>query len=430
MRRGAVALTVLATVANAQGSTPELRPIDMQRLRPADSRGLNMFESVKNDTIPFRGFVLRFGGAFLQSYQAVTHENKAAPRLVNNVDQNKLFTFGNGFNNSVANLYLDAQLADGIRVAMTTYLSARHHSETWVKDGYLLVDKSPIDNKIANKIMEKLTVRFGQFEVNYGDMHFRRTDNGQAMYNPFVGNLIMDAMTTEIGGELYFKHKDMFVMGGVTNGESKGLVTVPTRRTAAYLAKGGFDTKLNDDWRVRLTGSMYTISKANNNVLFSGDRAGSRYYYVMENTTATDVAQAWSGQLNPGFGRNVKAFVINPFVKFRGLEVFANIETADGRSWAEATDRSWKQNAYEAVYRVHDNKLYFGGRYNAVEGRLANMTNDVDINRVQVGGGWYITPNILLKLEAVDQKYNKFPTTDIRNGGRFKGIMVEGAVGF
>ena len=39
-------------------------------------------------------------------------------------------------------------------------------------------------------------------EINYGDAHFRRSDNGNAIYNPFVGNYIMDAFTTEIGGEV------------------------------------------------------------------------------------------------------------------------------------------------------------------------------------------------------------------------------------
>jgi hypothetical protein len=33
---------------------------------------------------------------------------------------------------------------------MTSYLSSRHHQETWVKDGYLQIDDSPIDNKVRN----------------------------------------------------------------------------------------------------------------------------------------------------------------------------------------------------------------------------------------------------------------------------------------
>ena len=60
--------------------------------------------------------------------------------------------------------------------------------------------------------MQIVTVRVGHFEINYGDAHFRRSDNGNAIYNPFVGNYIMDAFTTEIGGEVYLKaderHRD------------------------------------------------------------------------------------------------------------------------------------------------------------------------------------------------------------------------------
>ena len=64
--------------------------------------------------------------------------------MVNGVNANQLIEIGNGFNNSTANLYLHAQLAEGIRVQLTSYLSSRHHNETWVKDGFIQMDKSPI----------------------------------------------------------------------------------------------------------------------------------------------------------------------------------------------------------------------------------------------------------------------------------------------
>jgi hypothetical protein len=54
----------------------------------------------------------------------------------------------------------------------------------------------------------------------------------------------------------------------------------------------------------------------------------------------------------------------------------------------------------------------------------------VTVKRSQVGGGWFLTPNVLTKIEYVNQKYLDFPTTDIRNGGQFKGFMVEGVVAF
>ena len=127
---------------------------------------------------------------------------------------------GAGFNNAVANLYLNAQLAPGIRVALTTYLSSRHHNETWVKDGYLLIDESPIDVAPLNDAHE---VRDHQASATSRSTTATRTsaarDNGNAMYNPFVGNLIMDAFTTEIGGEVYLRTGGLLAMGGVTGGE-------------------------------------------------------------------------------------------------------------------------------------------------------------------------------------------------------------------
>ena len=89
---------------------------------------------------------------------------------------------------------------------------------------------------------------------------------------------------------------------------------------------------------MRLTGSVYATSKSINNTLYSGSRAGSRYYYVLENVNATESAQAWSGDLQPGFSRRVRAWVVNPFVKFQGLELFGNIEQAKGRKIVETSD--------------------------------------------------------------------------------------------
>jgi hypothetical protein len=150
----------------------------------------------------------------LQQFQTVDHSNTAAANVVNGVNQNQLADIGPGFNNAVANLYITAQLARGISVHMTSYLSSRHHSETWVKDGYLQIDESPLDVPVLNSIMRYTTIKFGEMELNYGDSHFRRTDNGNSIYNPFVGNLIMDAFTTEAGAEVYVQHNGFLAMGG------------------------------------------------------------------------------------------------------------------------------------------------------------------------------------------------------------------------
>ena len=403
---------------------------EIQYIRPADQRGLNIFEAPKEEGAPYEGFKLSLGGAFTQQYQNLTHQNSAAPKMVANVNQNQLIPIGQGFNNAVANLYLNAQLARGIRVALESYLSARHHQESWVKDGYFLIDGSPIENATLDKIMEYATLKVGHFEVNYGDAHFRRTDNGQAIYNPFVGNYIMDDFTTEIGAEAYLRNSGYIAMIGMTGGEVHGQVTAPGKRGPTYLAKLGFDKKPTENLRFRLTGSMYKTDRSVNNTLTSGDRAGSRYYDVLENTSSTETANAWSGAIQSKMGNMVTAFVVNPFLKYRGVEFFGNAETMTGAGAAELQRRTLRQYAGDLLYRFDSDHLYVGGRYNLVNGRLPGITNDISVNRTQLGGGWFVTPNVLAKLEWVNQKYNDFPTTDIRNGGQFKGVMIEGVVAF
>jgi hypothetical protein len=188
---------------------------------------------------------------------------------------------------------------------------------------------------------------------------------------------------------------------------------------------------LTDDLRVRLTGSMYKADKAMSNTLYGGDRAGSRYYWVMENTTATESANFTSGSINPGFRNKVTAFQMNPFVKYLGLEIFGVVERAEGKAAAEPTERIWNQYAVDTVYRfLPAEQLFVGVRYNKATGELAGVTGDVGADRWQAGGGWFITPSVLAKIEYVNQQYFGYPTTNIRNGGKFNGMMLEGVIAF
>ena len=407
------------------------RTIELQNVRPADQRGNNVFEAPKTSSVPFDGMKLSWGGAFMQEYQGLGHSNTAAPNVVAGVNTNQLIIIGHGFNNAVANLDLGVQLAQGIRINVTTYASARHHQETWVKDGYILMDASPIDQPILNTLMEKLTVKVGHFELNYGDQHFRRSDNGNAIHNPFVGNLLMDAFTTEIGAEVYYRSKGLLAMGAVTAGEIHGQLTAADRRSPAVIGKLGYDTGEDSTFRVRLTGSVFRQAHAANQTLYTGDRGGSHYYDVLENSTSTEVANAWSGNVRPGQSDNLTAYVLNPFVKLGGFEFFGNLETVTGKAFAETANRTWNQYDADLLYRFGPREqAYVGGRYNVANGALVGVANSVSVNRSALAFGWFVTPALLTKIEYVVQTYNDFPTTDIRNGGQFKGFMVQGAVAF
>jgi hypothetical protein len=406
------------------------RPVVMQYYRAADQRGINVFETSKEAGVAYTGFKFDVNAAFTSQVQNLSHRTAATPVMVNGVNTNQLADIGFGFNNSTANLALNAQLAPGIRVALTSYLSSRHHNETWVKDGYIQIDESPIDLAPLKMLLAIATVRVGHMEINYGDAHFRRSDNGSAIYNPFVGNYILDAFTTEVGGEVYLKTANVIAMGAITGGEIRGTVVNPGQRGPAIIGKLGYDRQVTDDLRVRLTGSMYKTNKAVSSTLYGGDRAGSRYYWVMENTAATESAQFTSGLINPGFKNKVTAFQVNPFVKFRGVELFGVIEQAEGKANTETVERTWKQYAVDAVYRFAGDKLFVGARYNKAQGDLVGMANEVGAKRVQVGGGWFITPGLLAKVEYVDQQYFGYPAATKLNGGRFDGLMLEGVVAF
>lgn len=432
---GAAAVTAPVPTQDGQAkpapSWKDGRAQSIQYIRFMDQRGATQFETTKDAGVEFTTFKLDFAAAFTSQVQGLKHSNTALPNVVNGVNANQLQDIGFGFNNSTANLYLNAQLAPGIRVALTSYLSSRHHNETWVKDGYIQIDQSPIDFAPLKMIFEIATVKVGHMEINYGDSHFRRSDNGQAIYNPFVGNYILDAFTTEVGGEVYLKPGPFIAMAAITGGEIRGTVLTPRQRGPAYIGKAGFDKQVTDDLRLRLTGSLYKTNKALSNTLFGGDRAGSRYYWVMENTAATETGNATSGYINPGFKNKVQAMVMNPFVKFRGAEVFGVIERAKGKAITEAAEREWNQYAVDAVYRfLPKDAAYVGARYNRAEGVLAGLPGDVGAERWQLSAGWFVIPGVLAKVEYVNQKYNNYPAANIRNGGRFKGLMAEGVVAF
>ncbi|MBN8587891.1 MAG: hypothetical protein J0L94_06165 [Rhodothermia bacterium] len=411
--------------------------------RPYDKDGLNVFETPKQVTNWTGDVKVRLGGSFTQQYQHLSHSSAFFTDANNDKVNDNLYNLAPGFNLATANLNVDVWLADGVRMNLVTYLSARHHNEAWVKGGYIQFDKLPfIKSDAVDKLMENVTIRVGHNELNYGDGHYRRTDNGNAVYNPFVGNYILDAFNTEIGGEVTYQKNGLLADFAMTTGAINGVITRPAATTndpdnsrkPAYIGKLGFDKQLNDDFRIRATGSLYTISSTSRNVLYNGDRAGSRYYLVVEPATANATAQAWSGSIQPGFTDKVTAIMGNLFMKYKGIEFFGTYETAQGRSNAEKDERTAGQIAADLIYRFGaDENFFVGGRYNKVDAQFvfSGAIKDVSASRLQGVLGWFVTKNMVAKLEYVNQDYSgDFPANDIRKGANFKGLMLEAAVGF
>ena len=387
------------------------------------------FEPAKPDiSKQEEGVKVDFGAAFTQSFQALSHSNTAAPNLDGSGnDLNALADIGSGFNLASANVMLNARMAPGINVILETYLSSRHHNEAWVKGGYLQLDASPIALPLLEKVMEYTTVKVGHYEVNYGDAHFRRTDNAQAINNPFAENLILDAFTTEIGGEILFRTGPFLAMVGMTGGQNKGDITSPDERSFAFLGKVGFDGTFGTEGRARLTASTYQNDNAGRATLYGGDRAGSAYWGVMDNAAAGGFT---NGRVNPQFTEEIRAYQINPFVELGNIEVFGVIELAEGRKITEDENRSVTQYAVDGVYRLLQDRVYVGARYNTVTGELFTLDSEQSVDRTALSAGWFVTPNVLLKGEYVTQQYEDFAATSILNGGKFNGFIMQGVVSF
>jgi hypothetical protein len=405
-------LTVLLLALIMGSSSAFAQQKDLQYFRAPGKAGLNVFETPKTTNVEFEGLYVRVGGDFALQFQGISQSNAG----------DSLAKLGNNFNLPTANLNLDVQLEDGLRMHLRTYLSSRHHTESYVKGGYMQVDKLDfIQEDFMSDLMEVLTIRVGMDQINYGDAHFRRSDNAAALYNPFVGNYIMDNFTTEPFAEFTVQKNGLLGVLGATNGRLNQSVTSSDDGFVLY-GKLGYDKQLNNDLRFRLTGSFYNSSEeSTRDYIYGGDRAGSRYYAVMEGGD-------FSGRFNPRFGTQT-AFQINPFVKFQGLEFFGIFETVSNNA---DVGGSFNQIGGELIYRFGAAEdIYVGGRYNLVSGEVVDGAATQEISRINFGGGWFMTENVLTKLEYVSQSYDGDGwNNSLYNGGEFSGIMLEAVISF
>lgn len=386
------------------------------------------FEEKMLDAAEFDGPEVDVGADFAIQYQGLKHTADSA-----------LIPLGKNVNLPTANLNISADLSPGIRVNLITYLSSRHHPEAWVKGGYLLIDQLPFTNSsFLNRLMNVLTLKMGVMELNFGDAHFRRSDNGRVTANPFVGNYIMNAFTTAPAFEAMVRKNDMIFMGGITSGSLRpDLASFSGNTYSSYnlgdelgfYTKLGFDRQFTEDFRLRGTVSGYYCGNHHFGSLYNGDRTGSRYYLVMKlktgNAEDVDISSGHtSGRWGPGFTDKNSAMMLNVFTKFHGLEFFGTYEKTTGTGAFSGAEFDFNQFALEALYRFgKDGQFYGGGRFNAV-----SNDRDQDISRLQVEAGWSLTENIMLKAEYVKQDYNNF--TGYGQNAGFNGLMVEAAVSF
>lgn len=256
---------------------------------------------------------------------------------------------------------------------------------------------------------------------NYGDAHFFRSNNAGVSNNPFVGNWIMDAYTTNPGLEVMYRNSGFLALLGINNGRMNYGRGNDLGEDLVFNWKLAYDSQVTENLRLRASFSGYHVGEGHSgSTLWDGDRAGARYYNVMQTAEATS-DNFRSGRWSPGANQTeMNSYMANIFARFHGLEVFGIYEIMKGVR--NNADQNYNQAALQALYRL--GSFYVGTRLNKVDNNDGS-----EVSRVNLGGGWHMVDNVIMKLDYVTQTYEG-PAHGSVDGGKFNGIVLEAAISF
>jgi hypothetical protein len=324
-----------------------------------------------------------------------------------------------GFQTAWGDLSFLADFGDGdMLVFFDLYISSRPHpSTTYGNEGYMLIRRLPDDSGVSDwlnrSIFKYVTVKAGHFEIDYGDFHYRRSDNAWVQRNPLIGNQLIDPDVEEIGMEIYSKPSPLNWLVGISSGtttenlnEGRGIASV----------HGKLWKDWTDDFRTSVSG--YYVDHSDNPAtgtgstkgsLFSGRRSGGPYGAVFGGGNAP-------GEIFVGADQLVTAFQVDAAYMPRPWEFYGHVgwvEDADPNgSLPGSPETSWIYGAAEAVYYFTP-RLYAAGRYSLATAQEINgADSDGMAHRIQVGGGYWLTRNVLAKAELVYQTFTDFETAD------------------
>jgi hypothetical protein len=349
-----------------------------------------------------------------------------------------------GFQTAWGDLSFLADIGKGkMLVFFDLYISSRPHpSTTYGNEGYILINELPDDSGPSNWLNDTLfkwvNVKMGHFEIDYGDFHYFRSDNAWVQRNPLIGNTIIDPDVEEIGMEIFSKPQKLNWLVGISSGtttenlnEGRGIASV----------HGKLWSNITDDLRASVSG-YYVDHSDNPNTgpgstkgsLFSGRRSGGPYGAVLGGGNAP-------GEVLPGQDQLVTSVQADLTWTPGKWDFYGNVgwmEDADPNgSGPGSPAESWTYGTVQAVYNFTP-RLYAAGRYSfAIANEIAGHSSSGNVQRVQLGGGYWVTRNLLAKLEGVYQAYNEFSFDDgnvsgvtAAYGPEFYGVIAEVSFAF
>jgi predicted porin len=331
-----------------------------------------------------------------------------------------------------------------IEVVFDMYLSSRNHpSQTYGNEGYMILRGVPENLqslKFLEPVLKRVDVKAGHFLVDFGDNKDHRSNNAIVQKNPLVGNFVVDPNIVSIGMQVSSKPGARY---GWLVGANNGTTTEDWSIGRGFAVNG--KVFFNPIKPLRVSASYMTADQSDNPnksgggsqlQMFTGNRSGERYAGVMGGGQAP-------GNVFPQAGEKFSAAQLDLTYDDATfpLKFYAHYgQTQDkdiNGSAAGAPEETWNYYAGDVVYKITP-ALYAAARYsNATTDMLAGRDTDGKVNRIQVGGGFWLTRNMLMKLEYVTQKYSGFRQGDMVNNNiqawrdpEFNGFVAEVSFAF
>ena len=162
-----------------------------------------------------------------------------------------------------------------------------------------------------------------------------------------------------------------------------------------------------------LTGSAYYTASSATNHLFDGDRGGSRYYLVMSSPGAKPVMTS-GPMLQPGFSDKGGCIPGRCLPESRWTRVLQLYEMQQPQP-TEADTRTRSHIAADLLYCIGKEENLRRQCYNTVKADDASG-EEVTINRYQLGGGWFLTDNVLSNSNMSISSIRTSPSSNFQDG--------------
>jgi predicted porin len=350
-----------------------------------------------------------------------------------------------GFQNAFGDLGFIGKFGKNqeLEVVFDLYLSSRNHpSTTYGDEGYMILHGVPENLeslKFLRPLLSKVDIKAGQMLLNFGDAIEHRSNNAIVQKNPLVGNFVVDPNIVSIAMEVSNKPGRINWMAGISNGTTTE--DWNAGRGFAYhgkLAVYPIEALRTSVSYIAANNSSNPTKAAGGSAMqmFSGNRSGERYAGILGGGQAP-------GGVFPQAGEKFSAAQFD--VTFDNqkipLKLYANYGRTQDKdingSAAGTPEETWNYYAAQAVYKLTPT-LYAAARYSGAQtSMLAGSASDGKVTRIQIGGGFWLTKNVLMKVEYVDQKYRGFAAGQMVNNGiqawrdpEFSGVISEVSFAF